>query len=115
MSNVDLGQKYGETLLYENGVKMKEHSVLEICERAGLTIFLNLAKRCGMIDSLAGPGLVTVFAPINEAFESDKPHTAEYWASLSEEAVRRFVSSHILPCKYEGGLTKNWKECSEKK
>jgi hypothetical protein len=67
-----------------------------------LTAFVQLLERADLEAALAGEEKVTVFAPVDGAFE-DLPQDPARWAARVEESeLRKFVRAHIVPGRQYG-------------
>jgi len=97
----NLDQKYNTDIFL--GAEKKKRSAWELCELAGLTIFLDLVERADMRDLLDSPEWVTVLAPINDGFAALGEDAVETLRALPKNDLQCFVAMHVLPVRFELG------------
>ena len=73
--------------IVENAVHSKDHTTL-----------VAAVKAAGLVDTLAGPGPFTVFAPTNEAFAKlPKAAVADLMRPESKSALTKVLTYHVVP------------------
>lgn len=73
-----------------------------------LSTLNGLVQSAGLIDTLKGPGLFTVFAPTNDAFKAVPAKTLETLGK-DPSALKAVLTYHVLPGKVLAGDVKNSK------
>jgi uncharacterized surface protein with fasciclin (FAS1) repeats len=78
---------YPSKNIIENAVKSKDHTTL-----------VAAVKAAGLVDTLAGPGPFTVFAPTNEAFEKLPKGTVETLLKPeNKDKLVKILTYHVVP------------------
>jgi len=73
--------------IVENAVNSQDHTTL-----------VAAVKAAGLVDTLAGPGPFTVFAPTNEAFAKLPPGTVENLVKPENKAtLTKILTYHVVP------------------
>ena len=81
---------YPSKNIVENAVNSKDHTTL-----------VAAVKAAGLVDTLAGPGPFTVFAPTNEAFAKLPPGTVDTLLKPENKAMLVAVLTyHVVPGRY---------------
>src|SRR6476469_2823595 len=76
--------------IVENAVNSKDHTTL-----------VAAVKAAGLVDTLAGPGPFTVFAPTNAAFAKLPPGTVETLVQPQNKAqLTKILTYHVVPGVY---------------
>ena len=78
---------YPSKNIIENAVNSKDHTTL-----------VAAVKAAGLVETLEGPGLFTVFAPTNEAFAKLPPGTVENLLKPENKAMLvKILTYHVVP------------------
>ena len=81
---------YPSKTIVENAVNSKDHTTL-----------VAAVKAAGLVDTLAGPGPFTVFAPTNEAFDKLPPGTVNSLVQPENKpALTKILTYHVVPGSY---------------
>ncbi|WP_132254297.1 fasciclin domain-containing protein [Methylobacterium segetis] len=81
---------YASKNIVENAVNSKDHTTL-----------VAAVKAAGLVDTLAGPGPFTVFAPTNAAFAKLPPGTVETLVQPANKAtLTAILTYHVVPGTY---------------
>jgi uncharacterized surface protein with fasciclin (FAS1) repeats len=80
---------YADKNIVENAVNSKDHTTL-----------VAAVKAAGLVDTLAGPGPFTVFAPTNEAFEMLPAGTVDTLLKPeNKDKLTKVLTAHVVPGK----------------
>jgi uncharacterized surface protein with fasciclin (FAS1) repeats len=83
---------YAEKNIVENAVNSKDHTTL-----------VAAVKAAGLVDTLAGPGPFTVFAPVNAAFDALPAGTVDSLLKPeAKDALTHVLTYHVVPGKLSG-------------
>jgi uncharacterized surface protein with fasciclin (FAS1) repeats len=81
---------YPSKNIVENAVNSKDHTTL-----------VAAVKAAGLVDTLAGPGPFTVFAPTNEAFDKLPPGTVDTLVKPENKAMlTKILTYHVVSGRY---------------
>jgi uncharacterized surface protein with fasciclin (FAS1) repeats len=83
---------YAEKNIVENAVNSKDHTTL-----------VAAVKAAGLVDTLAGPGPFTVFAPVNAAFDALPAGTVDgLLKPEAKDTLTHVLTYHVVPGKLSG-------------
>jgi uncharacterized surface protein with fasciclin (FAS1) repeats len=83
---------YENKNIVENAVNSKDHTTL-----------VAAVKAAGLVDTLAGPGPFTVFAPVNSAFDKLPPGTVDTLLKPENKAtLTKILTEHVVAGKLSG-------------
>lgn len=84
---------FADRNIVENALNSADHTTLVAAVQAA-----------GLVDALQGPGPMTVFAPVNAAFEALPPGTVEtLLQEENREMLQRILTSHVVAGDLSGG------------